>query len=100
MQRCRWCRPRRPCAPWMQILPSSSIRRPSREEYGCEYRSQLHALQFAVERLALDAENLRGLALVAPGSGEHLTDLIFLGVGERFHWLVARFHCGKRAVDG
>ena len=40
-----------------------------------------HALQLAVERFALDAQDFGGAAFVAVGGGEDAADLIGLGVG-------------------
>ena len=49
---------------------------------------RLHPLQLAVERLALDAQNLRGAALIAARGGEHAADLLFLRVGQRLDGLL------------
>src|SRR5690242_9266277 len=60
---------------------------------------KLHTFQFPVQRLALDAEDLCGLALVAAGRGENAADLVLLRLGERFDGPVARFHRGEGVVD-
>src|SRR4051812_35893828 len=48
---------------------------------------QLHALEFAIEGLPLDAQDLGGLALVAAGRREHTPDLVFFRVGQCLHGL-------------
>ena len=59
---------------------------------------QFHPFQLAVERLPLDPEDLRGLALIASGRGEHAPDLVLFGVGQRLHRLLPRLHRGQRIV--
>ena len=73
-----------------------SSRGPVRNEFRLSMAPdlQLHSLQPAVECFTLDAEDLRGLAFVATGGGEHFADLIFGGVRKCFDGLLARFHRG------
>src|SRR5579885_712434 len=44
---------------------------------------QVHALELAVEGLALNAQNLSGPALIAAGRGKYLADLLGFSVGQR-----------------
>src|ERR1035441_2514015 len=61
---------------------------------------QLHTLEFAIQGLAFDAQDLRGLALVAAGGGQHLADFVLLDIRQGIHGFVARFHGGERFEDG
>src|ERR1035438_2954329 len=57
---------------------------------------QLDPLQLAVQRLPFNPHNLRRAALLAAGSGQHAADLLHLGLRQRLHGLLARFHGSER----
>lgn len=50
---------------------------------------EAHALEFAVEGLALDAEDAGGTGFVAAGGGEDFADLLHFGIGKGFAGLLA-----------
>src|ERR1039458_8513906 len=60
---------------------------------------RLHALELAVEGLAFDPQDLRGLALVAAGGGEHFANVLLFRVGQGVDGLIARFHDGESVAD-
>src|SRR5580700_10656129 len=76
-------------------VPPARITVLPRRESAVRAMSELHTLEFAVERLTLDPQNLRGLALVAAGGCQHPPDLVFLSLRERLHGLVAALHNGE-----